>query len=205
MAERTITVYDNKEVVVLKTDVLQVETSTTNTVLTVEPKVLLVEVSSGPVIHVDVGIPGPAGPGSGGSYVASVFVQEVTSQGIVQGHVWNVPGKHLEAVSTDSSDVTVRALVEGGTAIYQPTVLIAGVTASLVETEHPRLFIASANISLDEGVNTIEVESSAGGKDTVIITKVSGGPSIRRYRGTNNSPNTLPCGPASTRRYTYKY
>ena len=55
--------------------------------------------------------------GSGGD-PGSVFVRSVSSSGIVADLIWAVSGKHLEAATTDTSQITITAIVEGSGPTY---------------------------------------------------------------------------------------
>ena len=115
--------------------------------------------------------------GSGGD-PGSVFVRSVSSSGIVADLIWAVSGKHLEAATTDTSQVTITAIVEGSGPTYQPTVVVGGVDAVVTETSTTRIFQAVATVSLDVGENVIEVTSSTGARDSVLITRMAGGPAV---------------------------
>lgn len=106
--------------------------------------------------------------GSGGD-PGSVFVRGVSSSGIVADLVWAVSGKHLEAATTDTSQITITAIVEGSGPTYQPTVIVGGVDAVVTETSTTRIFQAVATVNLDVGENVIEVTSSTGARDSVLI------------------------------------
>ena len=115
--------------------------------------------------------------GSGGSGAAGVFVRSVSAAGIVANLVWAVSGKHLEAATTDSEQITITALIEGGTD-YQPTATIGRVDATITETSTTRIFQAVATVPLAVGETVIDVVASTGGRDSVLITRLSGGPAV---------------------------
>lgn len=151
----------------------------TGTALVVQPEIISVQVDGGPVLHIDAGMPGPPGaPGSGSGGSAGVFVRSVSAAGIVADLVWAVDGKHLEAATTDSEQITLTALVEGGLPAYQPTVTIAGVDAVVTETSTTRIFQAVATVPLAVGETVIDVVASTGGRDSILITRLSGGPAV---------------------------
>jgi hypothetical protein len=128
-------------------------------------------------LFVDIGIPGPPGTSGSGS-AGSVFIQNITSTGIVSDYVWILTNKHLASAKTDSVVVTVTALVEGGSDGYKPEVTVNGTEATVTETTTLRIFQASATISLEVGDNVVSVVSSSGGSDTMTITRLAGGPSV---------------------------
>lgn len=114
-----------------------------------------------------------------------VFITDVTptSSGIVaaKGYADTVPSNTvLENCITDTAQVRVHFLAEGGSAFYSPTIQVDGVDADSVSevANDKRLFQGYRDITVSES-GTITVTSSTGSSATVTITLATEGPVVQ--------------------------
>lgn len=129
---------------------------------------------------------------AGNIVIGGLFFTDIaaTTTGIV-GDKTYVPGtvpanKVITAATTDTSNVTLTLLAEGGTSFYSPTVTITTdpaqpggpIVASLAEDPtDKRTYIATANIQVNTTL-TVTATSSTGATAQVTITRAGVGPAL---------------------------
>lgn len=137
---------------------------------------------------IEVSKQGPPGPaGQAGSGTGSVFITDIqpTSSGIVSLKTFepgSVPANiNLLTASTDTTNIRVFIVAEGGSVNYTPTVTVEGVGVSLTEDANDkRHYTGFADITIS-ATGDITALSNTGGDDTVTVTLLGAGPSITSF------------------------
>jgi hypothetical protein len=121
----------------------------------------------------------PVGGGSGGGYI---YITDVTNIGNIGNKIWEdtiPPETVLTQCSSDTDNVTIHFLAEGGE-FYNPTVNIGEVTCTNLQqtSTDKRLFFGSIPYTLTQESEEVFVNSSTGAMDSVLINKAGAGPQI---------------------------
>ncbi len=123
--------------------------------------------------------------GTGAIVLGQVYVTDVTptSTGVVGSKTYvagTVPANSLvSAATSDTANVRVSVLAEGGSAFYSPTITINGVTATLSEVAgDKRMFTGYADLTISS-TSTVNVVSSTGASTNVVVNRAGAGPATQ--------------------------
>lgn len=135
---------------------------------------------------IEVGVPGPSGASA---TAGAVFITDVqpTSGGTVGNKQYvagTIPANiDLTDADTDVDAVTVYVIAEGGGANeYTPSVTVDGNTVTnLVQDSNDKRYYTGSYAITVSTTRVVQVSSSNGGTDSVLITRLGAGPAITAF------------------------
>lgn len=111
--------------------------------------------------------------------VGAVFITDIVPvSGVVGTKVFTEDGKELLSCSTDNDTVRLVIAAEGSGQDYTPVITVNDIEVAITESATKRWFTGTIDVPVANGLNTIEVKSSAGTTTQVDVNRRGAGPAV---------------------------